>query len=165
MTGGLFYGAAALALSAALVAMIARRSTTTLLAHALVLLAVLVPFVQLGAPVLAALSLLAAVVTVGLLAGLAIVDRGTGAGPGGRRRPQPWQVLGVLGLLGVIWVALAMGSRQALEVAGAGARSTAGDGEALLTALASTAVVPALALGLLAICALLAAKLMRPVGE
>ena len=55
-------------------------------------------------------------------------------------------------------------ARLEQEVAGAGGSKPDG-GEALLTALASTAVVPVLALGLLAICALLAAKLMRPVGE
>ncbi|MCA9681506.1 MAG: tetratricopeptide repeat protein [Myxococcales bacterium] len=140
MTGGLFYGAAALALSAALVAVVARRSKIALLAHALALLTLLVPFVQLGAPVVAALSLLTAVVTVGLLAGLTLIDRGRDLGPpAGLRswRPALWQLPAVLGVLGMIWVALAIGSRQAVEVAGAGANgSNAGKGEALLTVLA-----------------------------
>jgi NADH:ubiquinone oxidoreductase subunit 6 (subunit J) len=153
-----FYASAVLALLAALTVVLARRREHALAGFAIAFAALLVPLIQLGAATVAAVVLLAATMIVVLLGALSRVRMGVGAQPG--RPPLIYWLPAGLGLLGFAWVLLATGSRQVVEH-GATLKPAArfGDGSALLLQLGNDFVVPALLVGLLALCAVIAAVL------
>lgn len=153
-----FYASAVIAVLAACVATLARRRERALAGFAVASAALLVPLIQLGATAVAAVMLLAAAASVVLLGALVRL-RGE-AGPTKKRLPIAYWLPAGLGLLGFVWVVLATGSRQVVDF-GATLKPTArfGDGSALLIELGNTFVVPALLVGLLALCAVIAAVL------
>lgn len=168
-----FFASAVIASSAALVAMVARRPRVSLAGFAIALAALIVPLVQLRAPTVAAVLLLACVVVVGLLAGLtglrdttaeADTSELTTAAGGERSRLRQlslaFWVPAVLGLAGFVWVLLATGSRQVVEVGPPIEQGAAfGEGSVVLLELAAAHLVPALVVGLLALCSVIAAVL------
>jgi NADH:ubiquinone oxidoreductase subunit 6 (subunit J) len=154
-----FVVAAALALIGGLTAVLARRSDHALAGFAVAAAALLVPLVQLQASAVAALTLLASAVAVVLLGTIVRIG---GPGPGQGRAPIAYWIPAGLGLLGFAWVVLATGSRQVVDhgppMPHGGGRPW-GDGELVLAELAGGFVVPALLVGLLALCAVVAAVL------
>lgn len=157
-----FFVSAVLAVLAALGAVLARRSEQALAGFAVAFAAVLVPLVQLGATAVALLMLLATAAIVVLLGALVRLRGGPQGDKGEAKRPLAiayWLPAG-LGLLGFVWVVLATGSRQVVDL-GATLKpdSRFGDGSALLIELGNTFVVPALLVALLALCAVIAAVL------
>ncbi|WP_146155662.1 hypothetical protein [Enhygromyxa salina] len=166
-----FFASAAVALVAAVVAVSARQSRRSLGAFAIALVALIVPLVQLRAPTVAALVLLASAVIVALLGALVQLGAGAGSGSGpGVERASAWASPGFwlpagLGLLGFVWVLLATGSRQVVEHGPPLEPGAAfGDGSVVLAELGVDHFVPALVVGLLALCSVIAAVLTL-VGE
>lgn len=158
-----FYASAGLAVIAALVAVLARRSERSLAGFAVAFASLLVPLIQLGASTIAAVMLLITAAAVVLLGALVRVRGRADPAPG--RLPLAYWLPAGLGLLGFVWVLLATGSRQVVELGDPikpGVRF--GDGSALLIELGNTFVVPALALALLALCAVIAG-VIAAVGE
>lgn len=158
-----FYASAAVALLAALGAVVARSPRRSLAGFAVALAALIVPLIQLRAAAVAGVVLLSSVVIVALLGGLAGLA-GPRAASRGSRPPLGFWILGGLGLAGFCWVLLATGSRQVVELApdlshGAGF----GEGPMIVDALGGH-MVAALIVGLLALCAVIAAVLTL-VGE
>lgn len=158
-----FFASAVIVSGAALVAMVARRPRVSLAGFAIALAALIVPLVQLRAPAVAAVVLLACVLVVGLLAGVTTLrDATASAEPGPRLRKLSLAFWGpaVLGLAGFVWVLLATGSRQVVEVGPPIERGAGfGDGSLVLLELAAGHLVPALVVALLALCSVIAAVL------
>jgi hypothetical protein len=153
-----FFASALIALLAGLFAVLARRAERALAGFAIAFAALLVPLIQLGATTVAAVMLLARGVVVVLLGAL-VQLRGDQAGRAAKKPIAYWVPAG-LGLLGFVWVVLATGSRQVVELGATlkpGARF--GDGGALLIELGNNFVVPAVLVALLALCAVIAAVL------
>lgn len=155
-----FFASALIALLAGLFAVLARRAERALAGFAVALAALLVPLIQLGATTVAAVMLLAMGAVVVLLGAL-VQLRGTERAEGRvAKKPIAYWVPAGLGLLGFVWVVLATGSRQVVELGATlkpGARF--GDGGALLIELGNNFVVPAVLVALLALCAVIAAVL------
>jgi hypothetical protein len=154
-----FFASAVIALLAALAAVIARRRERGLAGAAICFAALLVPLVQLGAPAVAAVILLGAALLVLVLGMLARLDaREVGRAP--RRAVIAYWLPAGLGLLGFVWVLLATGSRQVVDLGKPlppGSRFA--DGSAVLIGLGNEFVVPALLVGLLALASVIAAVL------
>lgn len=153
-----FYVAAVVAVGAAIVGMLTRRPERALACFALVEAALVVPLVQLGAGMVAAIELLTVIVVMAMLFGL-IADRSTPTQPV-RPHPKPiaaWLLAGVA-LLGFVWVLLATGSRQVVET---GAKLPRGFGESatLHELLFGRWLVPLELVGLIALVVLVAAVL------
>lgn len=165
-----FYASAAIAVLAALAAVLVRRSDRALAGFAVAFAAMVVPLIQLQAATVASVVLLAAAVTVVLLG--VVVRIGPPATSSGRRLPAAFWLPAGLGLLGFIWVVLATGSRQVVDLgphlnSGPNAGGEFGEGSALLLEFGTDFMVPALLVGLLALCAVIAAVLSlvaRPTG-
>ncbi|KIG19627.1 hypothetical protein DB30_00136 [Enhygromyxa salina] len=142
--------------------MVARQPRASLAGFAIALAALIVPLVQLRAPIVAAIVLLASALTVGLLAGLTGVN-GRPDAPSvarGGRLPLAFWVPAGLGLAGFAWVLLATGSRQVVEHGPPIERGASfGDGNVVLLQIAADHVVPALVVALLALCSVIAAVL------
>jgi NADH:ubiquinone oxidoreductase subunit 6 (subunit J) len=153
-----FFASAVIALLAALAAVIARRRERALAGAAICFAALLVPLVQLGASAVAAVILLTAALLVLVLGMLARLDaHEVGRDP--RGAIAYWLPAG-LGLLGFVWVLLATGSRQVVDLGKPlppGSRFA--DGSALLIGLGNEFVVPTLLVGLLALASVIAAVL------
>lgn len=152
----IFFASAAVATIAAVWAVSARDGMRSLAGLAVALAALIVPLVQLRAPLVAAVLLSSTVVSVLLLGGLARVRQHAEAG----ERSRVYVVLATLAVLGFAWVLLATGSRQVVE---SGTPLTPGnvfgDGSALVLELAETHLVASLLVGLLALCCVIAAVL------
>jgi hypothetical protein len=165
----IFFASAAVAMIAALVAVVSRDSMRSLAGFAVAVAAVIVPLVQLRAPLVAGVLLVATAVSVlllGALARLRVPDApgGPSRAPVAGRSPV-YAVLAGAGLLGFVWVLLATGSRQVVESGPPLTPGNAfGDGSALLLELAGTQLVAGLVVGLLALCCVIAAVLTL-VGE
>ena len=156
-----FYVAATIAVAAAIVGMLTRRPERALACFGLVGAALVIPLVSLGAGLVAAIQLFAALVGLALVLGLVVA----------RRRPEPkpslaaprakpivaWFVGGVA-LLGFAWVLLATGSRQVVET-GAKLRQGFGDPARLDELLFGRFVVPLELVGTIALVGLVAAVL------
>lgn len=160
-----FYLASAIALTSAIVGMLTRRPERALACFALVAAALVVPLVQLGAGMVAAIELLTGLVGLALLLGLVVQARGRGEAESGRSTPKPiaaW-VLGGAALLGFVWVLLATGSRQVAE---AGAKLEPGFGESatLYEQLFGRYLVPLELVGLIALVVLVASVLAADRG-
>jgi hypothetical protein len=152
-----FFASAVIATIAALVAVSARDSMRSLAGFAVAVAAVIVPLVQLRAPLVAGVLLLATTVSVLLLGALARMRTPTSDMPG---RSRTYAVLAGTGLLGFAWVLLATGSRQVVESGPPLTPGNAfGDSSALLLELADTQLVASLVVGLLALCCVIAAVL------
>jgi NADH:ubiquinone oxidoreductase subunit 6 (subunit J) len=153
----LFFASAAVAVIAALVAVGSRDSMRSLAGFAVGLAALIGPLVQLRAPLVAGVLLLATAVSVLLLGALA---RMRGASSGVGARSPLYAVLAGAGLLAFVWVLLATGSRQVVE---SGPPLTPGhafgDSSALLLELADAHMVAGVMVGLLALCCVIAAVL------
>jgi hypothetical protein len=159
-----FFASAAIASSAALMAMVVRQPRASLAGFAIALAALIVPLIQLRAPTVAAVVLLASALIVALLAGLTGLHRQAGeaviSSKGlGRLSWTFWAPAG-LGLAGFVWVLLATGSRQVVEfgppIEGGAAF---GDGDVILLQIAADHLVPTLVVALLALCSVIAAVL------
>ncbi len=151
-----FYASAAIALLAALAAVLVRRSDRALGGFAIAMAALLVPLIQLEATAVAGVTLLATTAIVVLLGVVARSEVQATA----ERMPSAYWVPAGLGLLGFVWVVLATGSRQVVNLGEPSRRgSEFGDGGALLIELGGEFVVPALLVALLALCAVIAAVL------
>jgi NADH:ubiquinone oxidoreductase subunit 6 (subunit J) len=152
----IFFASAVVATIAALVAVSARDSMRSLAGFAVALAAMVVPLVQLRAPMVAGVLLVSMTVSVLLLGALAQLRAPTP----GARRSSLYVVLAGTGLLGFVWVLLATGSRQVVE---SGPPLTPGDAfgqsSALLLELTDTHLVAGLVVGLLALCCVIAAVL------
>ncbi len=154
-----FYLAAAVALGSALVGMLSRRPERALAWFGLVGAALVVPLVQLGAGMVAAIELLTGLVGLAMLLGLAQV-RPASASARPKTRPKPiaaWLLAG-LAVLGLTWVLLATGSRQVVE-AGAKLKPGFGESAALDELLFGRYLVPLELVGLIALVVLVAAVL------
>jgi NADH:ubiquinone oxidoreductase subunit 6 (subunit J) len=159
----IFFASAAVAMIAALVAVVSRDSMRSLAGFAVAVAAVIVPLVQLRAPLVAGVLLVATAVSVLLLGALARLRGSAGATASGRS--PVYAVLAGAGLLGFVWVLLATGSRQVVESGPPLTPGNAfGDSSALLLELADTQLVAGLVVGLLALCCVIAAVLTL-VGE
>ena len=161
-----FFASAVIASIAALFAMVVRQPRASLAGFAIALAAVIVPLVQLRAPTVAALVLLACALIVGLLTGLTGLRGQAAAAPVNAPKGRfgslslAFWVPAGLGLAGFVWVLLATGSRQVVEVGPPVERGAAfGDGSVMLLELAAGHVIPALVVGLLALCSVIAAVL------
>jgi NADH:ubiquinone oxidoreductase subunit 6 (subunit J) len=156
-----FYLASTIALASAIVGMLTRRPERALACFALVGAALVVPLVQLGAGLVAAIELFTVMVGLALVLGLVAQGRGRGeAKKPARPSPKPiaaWVLAGGA-LLGFAWVLLATGSRQVAE---AGAKLEPGFGEsaALHEQLFGRYLVPLELVGLIALVVLVAAVL------
>lgn len=158
-----FYLASAVALGAAGYAVVARQPARSLAGFALALTAVVVPLVQLRATIVAALTLLAAGVCLGLLGG---VDRlAPPREPGPSRALRFWLPAG-LGIAAMVWTLLATGSRQVVEPLPPLEQRAVGYGEGgrVLELLSGEHLVSATLVGLIALCCVIAAVLSL-VGE
>ena len=154
-----FYLAAGVALLGGLATVLARRSDHALAGFAVAAAALVVPLVQLHATAVAAVLLLA---TAGAVVLLGALVRLGGAGPTPGRAPLAYWIPASLGLLGFVWVVFATGSRQVVDHGPAlphGAGHPWGDGEVVLARIADGFAVPAVLVGLLALCAVIAAVL------
>jgi NADH:ubiquinone oxidoreductase subunit 6 (subunit J) len=153
----IFFASAMVAAVAALIAVSTRDSMRSLAGFAVALAALIVPLVQLRAPVVAGVLLVAMVVTVLLLGALVRLRQPTSDVA---RRSPLYGVLAGAGLLGFVWVLFATGSRQVVESKPPLTPGDAfGDGSALLLELADTHMVAGLVVGLLALCCMIAAVL------
>lgn len=153
----IFFASAAVAMIAALVAVSSRDAMRSLAGFAVAVAAVIVPLVQLRAPLVAGVLLLATAVSVLLLGALARLRAPTT--DAGARSPV-YAVLAGAGLLGFVWVLLATGSRQVVESGPPLTPGNAfGDSSALLLELAETQLIAGLVVGLLALCCVIAAVL------
>lgn len=153
----IFFASAAVAMIAALVAVSSRDSMRSLAGFAVAVAAVIVPLVQLRAPLVAGVLLLATAVSVLLLGALARLRTPTSRAAA---RSPVYAVLAGSGLLGFAWVLLATGSRQVVESGPPLTPGSAfGDSSALLLELADTSLVAGLVVGLLALCCVIAAVL------
>ncbi|MFV8755511.1 NADH-quinone oxidoreductase subunit J [Nannocystaceae bacterium ST9] len=152
-----FHAAAAIALAAAIFGVTTRRPERALACFALVGAALVVPLIQLGAGMVAAIELLAALLGLVLLLGLAQAARATRAERASPRPILAW-VLAGLALSGFAWVLLATGSRQVVEM---GSKLPRGFGEsaALGELLFGRYLVPLELVGLIALVVLVAAAL------
>jgi NADH:ubiquinone oxidoreductase subunit 6 (subunit J) len=155
-----FYLASTIALASAIVGMLTRRPERALACFALVGAALVVPLVQLGAGLVAAIELFTVMVGLALVLGLVAQGRGRGEAKPARPSPKPiaaWVLAGGA-LLGFAWVLLATGSRQVAE---AGAKLEPGFGEsaALHEQLFGRYLVPLELVGLIALVVLVAAVL------
>jgi NADH:ubiquinone oxidoreductase subunit 6 (subunit J) len=152
-----FFASASVAVVAALIAVSARDSMRSLAGFAVALAAVIVPLVQLRAPLVAGVLLVAMVVSVLLLGALARLRQPTSGEVG---RSRVYAVLAGAGLLGFVWVLFATGSRQVVESGPPLTPGNAfGDSSALLLELAEAHMVAGLVVGLLALCCVIAAVL------
>jgi NADH:ubiquinone oxidoreductase subunit 6 (subunit J) len=153
----IFFASAAVATIAALVAVSSRDAMRSLAGFAVAVAAVIVPLVQLRAPLVGGVMLVAMAVSVLLLGALARMRTRT-ADAGGRS--PVYAVLAGAGLLGFVWVLLATGSRQVVESGPPLTPGNAfGDSSALMLELAETQLVAGLVVGLLALCCVIAAVL------
>jgi hypothetical protein len=153
----IFFVSAAVATLAALIAISTRDTMRSLASFAVALAAVIVPLIQLRAPLVAGAVLVAMAVTVLLLGALA---RLRGPSSDGNERSPVYGVLAGAGLLGFVWVLFATGSRQVVESGPTLTPGNAfGDSSALLLELADTHLVASLLVGLLALCCVIAAVL------
>jgi hypothetical protein len=153
----IFFASAAVATIAALVAVSSRDSMRSLAGFAVAVAAVIVPLVQLRAPLVAGVLLLAMAVSVLLLGALARLRAPT---TDVAARSPVFAVLAGAGLLGFVWVLLATGSRQVVESGPPLTPGNAfGDSSALLLELADAQLVAGLVVGLLALCCVIAAVL------
>lgn len=156
-----FFASAGVAGLAALAAVASPRPRHALAGFAVVLVALIVPLIQLRAPMLAGVSLFSGAVVIGLLGGLARRDAPR---PPTRRTPVFWGLAG-LGLLGFVWVLLATGSRQVVEPPPALTEGAAlGQGASVMQVLAGEHLVASVIVGLLALACVIAAVLSL-VGE
>lgn len=156
-----FFASAAIASIAALVAVGAPQARHALAGFAVALTALVVPLIQLAAPAVAAVLLLAGGVVLALLGALVGLAP-TASVPRRATSPAYW-ILTAAGLLGFVWVLLATGSRQVVESAPPLARG-AEFGTEVPVELAAGHVVSSLVVGLLALCSVIAAVLTL-VGE
>ncbi|PRP98330.1 hypothetical protein [Enhygromyxa salina] len=156
-----FFASAVIASGAALIAMVVRQPRASLAAFGIALAALIVPLVQLRAPTVAAVVLLASGLIIALLAGLTGVSRGADAPAVARGgRSLAFGVPATLGLAGFVWVLLATGSRQVVELGPPIEPGAAfGDGDVILLQVAADHTVPALVVALLALCSVIAAVL------
>jgi NADH:ubiquinone oxidoreductase subunit 6 (subunit J) len=152
-----FFMAALVAVGAAIVGMLTRRPERALACFALVGAALVVPLLQLGAGMVAAIELLAVLLGLALLLGL-VADRRASQHQVSRPRPIAAWLLAGGALLGFVWVLLATGSRQVAET---GARLPRGFGESepLHELLFGRWLVPLELVGLIALVVLVAAVL------
>jgi NADH:ubiquinone oxidoreductase subunit 6 (subunit J) len=162
-----FYVAATIAVASAIVGMLARKPDRALACFALVGAALVVPLVQLGAGMVAAIELLTVLLGLALLLGL-VADRRVPSQPVPAKTPKPiaaWLLAGVA-LLGFVWVLLATGSRQVVET-GARLKRGFGDSATLHELLFGRWLVPLELVGLIALVVLIAAVLAveRGVGR
>jgi NADH:ubiquinone oxidoreductase subunit 6 (subunit J) len=153
-----FYVAALVAVGSAIVGMLTRRPERALACFALVGAALVVPLLQLGAGLVAAIELLAVLLGLALLLGL--IGGRRGEAPAGGTRPRPiasWLAAGAA-WLAFVWVLLATGSRQVVET---GARLKRGFGESatLYELLFGRWLVPLELVGMIALVVLVAAVL------
>jgi NADH:ubiquinone oxidoreductase subunit 6 (subunit J) len=153
-----FWVAALVAVGSAIVGMLTRRPERALACFALVGAALVVPLLQLGAGMVAAIELLAVLLGLALLLGL--VGSRPASKPPGPRSPRPiaaWLLAGAA-LLVFVWVLLATGSRQVVET---GARLPRGFGESeqLHELLYGRWLVPLELVGLIGLVVLVAAVL------
>lgn len=161
-----FVMAALVAVGAAIVGMLTRRPERALACFGLVGAALVVPLVQLGAGMVAAIELLAVVLGLVLLFGL-VANRRVAQQPA-RSTPKPiaaWIVAGAA-LLGFVWVLLATGSRQVVET-GAKLDPEFAESATLHELLFGRWLVPLELVGLIALVVLVAAVLAveRGVGR
>jgi hypothetical protein len=154
----IFFASAAVATIAALLAVTVKDTMRSLAGFAVALAAMIVPLVQLRAPLVAGAVLVSTVVSVLLLGGLARLRGPAGADIGGRSRV--YAVLSGIGVLGFVWVLFATGSRQVVESGPVLTPGNAfGDGSALVLELADTHLVAGLLVGMLALCCVISAVL------
>lgn len=155
-----FFVSAGLSVLAALAAIVVRQPTQALAGFALALAGLILPLLQLEAPTVAALVLLAVVVVVVLLAGLVRAQERRAESEPRRARSLAFLIPAILGLLGFVWVLLATGSRQYVEVgATLDPAEHFGQEQLILAELAGGWLVPATLVGLLALSAVIAAVL------
>jgi hypothetical protein len=151
----IFFASAAVATIAALIAVSAKDAMRSLAGFAVALAAMIVPLVQLRAPLVAGTLFVSMVVSVLLLGGLARLR-----GPARQGRSRVYAGLAGAGVLGFAWVLLATGSRQVVE---SGAPLTPGNafgqGSALMLEFAESQLVAGVLVGLLALCCVIAAVL------
>jgi NADH:ubiquinone oxidoreductase subunit 6 (subunit J) len=153
-----FYASAGVALVAALAAVLVRRSDRSLACFAITFAALVVPLIELRASMVAGAMLLAATGSVALLGLVARLGPEGSAAP--QRMPLAYWLPAGLGLLGLVWVVLATGSRQVVDLgAPLSPKASFGQGEALLLEFGGTFLVPALLVALLALAAVIAAAL------
>jgi hypothetical protein len=153
----IFFASAAVAVIAALVAVGSRDTMRSLAGFAVALAALIGPLVQLRAPMVAGVLLVATAVSVLLLGGLAGMRGPSSAAVG---RSPLYAVLAGAGLLGFAWVLLATGSRQVVESGPPLTPGNAfGNSSALLLELADAHMVAGVMVGLLALCCVIAAVL------
>jgi hypothetical protein len=153
----IFFASAVLSMLAALVAVSSRDSMRSLAGFAVAVAAVIVPLVQLRAPLVAGVLLVVTAVSVLLLGALARLHASTHHVAA---RSRVYALLAGAGLLGFAWVLLATGSRQVVESGPPLTPGNAfGDSSALLLELAETQLVAGLIVGLLALCCVIAAVL------
>ena len=163
-----FHISAVVAMAAALFAVSTRTPQRALAGFCVALAAVVVPLVQLDAPLVAGLTLLCAGIIAALLAGV-LGLRASPQGPAPSAPPwrnvEFWVPAGA-GLAGFIWVLLASGSRQVIEPLPAIERRQLGygEGERALELLAGEQLVASSIVGLLALCCVIAA-VVTLVGE
>lgn len=164
-----FHISAVVAMAAALFAVSTRAPQRALAGFCVALAAVVVPLVQLDAPLVAGLTLLCAGIIAALLAGMLGLRAPTSSAKAGRsglgRGAKFWIPAG-LGLAGFIWVLLASGSRQVIEPLPAIERRQLGygEGDRALELLAGAHLVASSIVGLLALCCVIAA-VVTLVGE
>ena len=159
-----FHASAAVAVSAALVAVASHDPRRSLAGFAIALAATIIPLAQLRAELVAGVVLLADAIVVALLAGVLRFARVDPAAAASRRPPVAFWLLAGLGLAGFCWVLLATGSRQVVEHAPMlEPRAGFGAAAAVLDALGDL-LVASLLVALLALCAVIAAVLTL-VGE
>ncbi len=154
-----FYVAATIAVAAAIVGMLTRRPERALACFGLVGAALVIPLVSLGAGLVAAIQLFAALVGLALVLGLVVARRRPEPKPSlARAKPIVAWVVGGAALLGFAWVLLATGSRQVVET-GAKLRQGFGDPARLDELLFGRFVVPLELVGTIALVGLVAAVL------
>jgi NADH:ubiquinone oxidoreductase subunit 6 (subunit J) len=158
----IFFASAVIAMLAALVAVSSRDAMRSLAGFAVAVAAVIVPLVQLRAPLVAGVLLVVTAVIVLLLGALARLQAST---QHVLARSRVYALLAGAGLLGFVWVLLATGSRQVVESGPPLTPGNAfGNSSALLLELAETQLVAALVVGLLALCCVIAAVLSAVAG-
>lgn len=154
----IFFASAVVAMIAAIVAIASRDAMRSLAGFAVAVAAVIVPLVELRAPLVAGVLLLVTAISVLLLGALARLR--TSTIERARARSPLHAVLAGAGLLGFVWVLLATGSRQVVESGPPLTPGNAfGDSAVLLLELAETGLVASLMVGLLALCCVIAAVL------
>jgi NADH:ubiquinone oxidoreductase subunit 6 (subunit J) len=157
-----FFASACVVVLAGLSAVAARDPRRSLAGVAIALAGLVVPLVQLRAPMVAGLVLFADAVVIALLGGLHTLA----PEPAKPERAWGYWSLAGLGLLGFVWVLFATGSRQVVEpLAPLDPDVPFGDGTLLLATLTGEHVVASLLVGALALCSVIAAVLSARVEE